>query len=65
MCLPVSRLFWISSQAYRNLLGIKGYVVVVVLYCISSLLHIKKEKKEKRIPFLHSVITSYKTLSPM
>jgi hypothetical protein len=31
MCIPVSRLFWISSLAYPNLLGTKGYVVVVVL----------------------------------
>jgi hypothetical protein len=31
MCLPVSRLFWVSSLAYPNLLGTKGYVVVVVL----------------------------------
>jgi hypothetical protein len=29
-CLPVSRLFWVSSLAYPNLLGTKGYVVVVV-----------------------------------
>jgi hypothetical protein len=29
MCLSVSRLFWVSSLAYPNLLGIKGYVVVV------------------------------------
>jgi hypothetical protein len=29
MCLPVSRLFWVSSLAYPNLLGTKGYVVVV------------------------------------
>jgi hypothetical protein len=28
--LPVSRLFWVSSLAYLNLLGTKGYVVVVV-----------------------------------
>jgi hypothetical protein len=28
-CLPVSRLFWVSSLAYPNLLGTKGYVVVV------------------------------------
>jgi hypothetical protein len=27
MCLPVSRLFWVSSPAYPNLLGTKGYVV--------------------------------------
>jgi hypothetical protein len=33
MCLPVSRLFWVSSLAYPNLLGTKGYVVVVVV-CI-------------------------------
>jgi hypothetical protein len=30
MCLPVSRLFWVSSLAYPNLLGTKVYVVVVV-----------------------------------
>jgi hypothetical protein len=30
MCLSVSRLFWVSSLAYPNLLGTKGYVVVVV-----------------------------------
>jgi hypothetical protein len=33
MCLPVSRLFWVSSLAYPNLLGTKGYVVVVVVVC--------------------------------
>jgi hypothetical protein len=31
MCLSVSRLFWVSSLAYPNLLGTKGYVVVVVV----------------------------------
>jgi hypothetical protein len=31
MCLPVSRLFWVSSLAYPNLFGTKGYVVVVVV----------------------------------
>jgi hypothetical protein len=31
MCLLVSRLFWVSSLAYPNLLGTKGYVVVVDL----------------------------------
>jgi hypothetical protein len=31
MCLPVSRLFWVSSLAYPNLLGTKGYVVVGVV----------------------------------
>jgi hypothetical protein len=31
LCLPVSRLFWVSSLAYPNLLGTKGYVVVVVV----------------------------------
>jgi hypothetical protein len=30
MRLPVSRLFWVSSLAYPNLFGTKGYVVVVV-----------------------------------
>jgi hypothetical protein len=27
---PFSRFFWVSSLAYPNLLGTKGYVVVVV-----------------------------------
>jgi hypothetical protein len=31
MCLSISRLFWVSSLAYPNLLGTKGYVVVVVV----------------------------------
>jgi hypothetical protein len=31
MAYPVSRLFWVSSLAYLNLLGTKGYVVVVVV----------------------------------
>jgi hypothetical protein len=35
MCLPVSRLFWVSSLAYPNLLGTKGYVVVVVVAAVS------------------------------
>jgi hypothetical protein len=30
MCLPVSRLFWVSSLAYPNLLGTKSYVDVDV-----------------------------------
>jgi hypothetical protein len=30
MCLPVSRLFWVSSLTYPNFLETKGYVVVVV-----------------------------------
>jgi hypothetical protein len=34
MCLPVSRLFWVSSLAYPNLLGTKGYVVVVVVIVV-------------------------------
>jgi hypothetical protein len=41
MCLPVSRLFWVSL-AYLNLLGTKGYVVVVVVR--------KEEKKKKNFP---------------
>jgi hypothetical protein len=36
MCLPVSRLFWVSSLAYPNLLGTKGYVVVVVVVHVST-----------------------------
>jgi hypothetical protein len=38
MCLPVSRLFWVSSLAYPNLLGTKGYVVVVVVVVVVPLL---------------------------
>jgi hypothetical protein len=34
MCLPVYRLFWVSSLAYPNLLGTKGYVVVVVVVVV-------------------------------
>jgi hypothetical protein len=37
MCLPISRLFWVSSLAYPNLLGTKGYVVVVVVVQIVNL----------------------------
>ena len=28
--------FWVSSLAYPNSLGIKGYVVVVVVVCLSD-----------------------------
>jgi hypothetical protein len=38
MCLPVSRLFWVSSLAYPNLLGTKGYIVVVVAAVVVVLL---------------------------
>jgi hypothetical protein len=34
MCLSISRLFWVSSLAYPNLLGTKGYVVVVVIVVV-------------------------------
>jgi hypothetical protein len=30
-----SRLFWVSSLAYPNLLGTKGYVVVVVVVVVA------------------------------
>jgi hypothetical protein len=37
-CVPlrvhVSRLFWVSSLAYSNLFGTKGYVVVVVVVVV-------------------------------
>jgi hypothetical protein len=36
MRLPVSRLFWVSSLAYPNLLGTKGYVVVVVVFVLAD-----------------------------
>jgi hypothetical protein len=36
MCLPISRLFWVSSLAYPNLLRTKGYVVVVVVVVLTS-----------------------------
>jgi hypothetical protein len=39
MCLTVSRLFWVSSLAYPNLLGTKGYVVVVVGVAVQKLQH--------------------------
>jgi hypothetical protein len=41
MCLPVSRLFWVSSLAYPNLLGTKGYVVVVVVVVNMFLCYLK------------------------
>jgi hypothetical protein len=44
MCLPVSRLFWVSSLAYPNLLGTKGYVVVVVVVVMYRVLSPKVEK---------------------
>jgi hypothetical protein len=31
MCFPISRLFWVLSLVYFNLLGTKDYVVVVVV----------------------------------
>jgi hypothetical protein len=34
MCLPVSRIFWVSSLAYLNLLGIKDYVAVAVVVVV-------------------------------
>jgi lysyl-tRNA synthetase class II len=42
MYLPVSRLFWVSSLAYPNLLGTKGYVVVVVVLVNNVLFNIKQ-----------------------
>jgi hypothetical protein len=45
MCLPVSRLFWVSSLAYPNLLGTKGYVVVVVVVVVDI-----QEIKKIRLP---------------
>jgi hypothetical protein len=47
MCLPVSRLFWVSSLAYPNLLGTKGYVVVVVVHA---------EDREKKMGGPHKTI---------
>jgi hypothetical protein len=37
MCLPISRLFWVSSLAYPNLLGTKGYIVVVVVVVLDGI----------------------------
>jgi hypothetical protein len=42
MCLPVSRLFWVSSLAYPNLLGTKGYVVVVVVVVVVEMLQLNE-----------------------
>jgi hypothetical protein len=39
MCLLVSRLFCVSSLAYPNLLGTKGYVVVVVVVVATNIKH--------------------------
>jgi hypothetical protein len=36
MYLYISRLFWVSSLAYPNLLGTKGYVVVVLVVVVAS-----------------------------
>jgi hypothetical protein len=64
MCLPVSRLFWVSSLVYPNLLGTKGYVVVVVVvvvYKFACLLKIKRlfcctftEISQKRLKMVHN-----------
>jgi hypothetical protein len=34
VCLSISRLFWVLSLAYPNLLGTKRYVVVVVVVVV-------------------------------
>jgi hypothetical protein len=44
MCLPVSRLFWVSSLAYPNLLGTKGYVVVVFVVFVVVVVDVSKQK---------------------
>jgi hypothetical protein len=48
MCLPVSRLFCVLSLAYPNLLGIKGYVVVV-----DSLEHTEKQNVQVHYSCVH------------
>jgi hypothetical protein len=47
MCLPVSRLFWVSSLAYPNLLGTKGYVVVVVVVVVNKKLNVGKAERNQ------------------
>jgi hypothetical protein len=49
MCLPVSRLFWISSLAYPILLGTKGYVVVVVVVVVVVALHANSLVTKKQL----------------
>jgi hypothetical protein len=46
MCLSVSRLFWVSSLAYPNLLGTKGYVVVHVknVYKRSGVMYAERQR---------------------
>jgi hypothetical protein len=46
MCLPVSRLFWVSSLAYPNLLGTKGYVVVVVVVVVYKIAEHSTDSEE-------------------
>jgi hypothetical protein len=46
MCLPVSRLFWVSFLVYPNLLGTKGYVVVVVVVVVVILEDTSDEEYE-------------------
>jgi hypothetical protein len=56
MCLPGSRLFWVSSLAYPNLLGTKGYVVVVVVMTCSL-------DNTKALVIIISKITTLSTIS--
>jgi hypothetical protein len=53
-CLPVSRLFWVSSLAYPNLLGTKGYVVVVV---------VKANEKGVRYILVNLMVSTFVLLS--
>jgi hypothetical protein len=55
MCLPVSRLFWVSSLAYPNLLGTKGYVVVVTRR--RAMYHYVKKKRGLEKPLQHPPLT--------
>jgi hypothetical protein len=47
-CLSISRLFWVSSLAYPNLLGTKDYVVVVgLVVAIASDVILYKTRRKK------------------
>jgi hypothetical protein len=58
--LGVSRLFWVSSLAYPNLFGTKGYVVVVVVVWLALVTVTRKllllDRKLQSIGYLHLVV---------
>jgi hypothetical protein len=63
ICLPVSRLFWVSSLAYPNLLGTKDYVVVVVC-CSSYIIKLYETSHKCSSAILCKLILHGKWLAP-